>query len=102
MQALNCTVSWGQLGYRDTWRRGPSSILWRLLTQARSRFTAQQVRHCPWFAVFTSDMCAVSRENNEGSILQVLFDLQRVILASCAGIRGCGRDSVEEPIRVFR
>ena len=30
-QDLNCTVEWGQLGFRDTWRRVPSSILQRLL-----------------------------------------------------------------------
>ncbi len=41
-QALNCTVPWGLLGYRHTWRRGPSSILWRLLTRARNRFTVRE------------------------------------------------------------
>ena len=30
-QDLNCTVEWGRLGFRDSWRRTPSSILLRLL-----------------------------------------------------------------------
>ena len=46
LQALNCTLEWGLLGYRDTWRRGPSSILLRMLSEARSRFTAGQVTTC--------------------------------------------------------
>ncbi len=31
LQDLNCTVEWGRLGFRDSWRRTPSSILQRLL-----------------------------------------------------------------------
>jgi len=31
IQDLNCTVEWGRLGFRDSWRRTPSSILQRLL-----------------------------------------------------------------------
>ena len=31
VQDLHCTVQWGRLGYRDTWRRTPTSILQRLL-----------------------------------------------------------------------
>lgn len=31
VQDLNCTVEWGQFGFRDSWRRTPSSILQRIL-----------------------------------------------------------------------
>ena len=32
LQVLNCTVEWGRLGQRDSWRQAPTSILQRLLT----------------------------------------------------------------------